>query len=76
MPMEQVHVESVLALKLADYGRMGGSSSSASGSSGAGGGGLWWKGIVVNADVISHLSGPTYLKYVNFTGKTVVVRDV
>jgi len=70
MPMEQARVESVLALKLADYSRMGGSAGTGpSASAAAGGGGEgWWRGIVVNADVITHLSGPTYLKYVNFTG--------
>ena len=55
MPMEQVHVESVLALKLADYGKLGGpaaagvgaiGSPSPSGAVGTIAGGLWWRQVV------------------------------
>ena len=55
LPMEQVHIEQVLRVKL---NRLHKSNEN-----------KWWSDLVVDDNVVAHLAGPHYLKYVNFTSK-------
>jgi hypothetical protein len=55
LPMEQQHIEEVLRVKLDRLDTINRDA--------------WWVALAVDDDVVSHLAGPTYLKYVNFTSK-------
>lgn len=55
LPMEQKHIEEVLRVKLDRLDRNNQDA--------------WWVNLSVDNDVVAHLAGPTYLKYVNFTSK-------
>ncbi len=55
LPMEQSHVQEVLRVKLRRLDSFNK--------------GKWWSALVVDDNVVAHLAGPHYLKYVNFTSK-------
>ena len=55
LPMEQKHIEEVLRVKLLRLDAFNKAK--------------WWSALIVDDNVVAHLAGSQYLKYVNFTSK-------
>ncbi len=56
LPMEQEHIEEVLSMKITELEHAHQ--------------GQWWDAVVVDDDVVRHLAGPTYIKYVKYEAKS------